>query len=145
MTENKPGELGVSNLAISALPLLLDERRLRCWFLAVFRGSVTECPLCSSPLIGKVLRTFAAGRRTKCQSCGGDIRLWQGTPLHAMKLSHSQFFLLVCLSGLDVPGADIARIIGISKSTEHAWRNRLQTIVIKDVAAKQTRVGADGN
>ena len=88
----------ISKLAAEALPLLIDEKRLRCWVLNVFCGLIARCPLCGEMLDGKARRTFLQLKRTRCRHCQRTIYATQNSPLFRSRLTPEQFVILAALA-----------------------------------------------
>ena len=107
----------ISRLAAEALPLLIDEKKLRCWVLNVFCGLMAKCPLCGEMIEGKARRTFLQLKRTRCRHCESTIYATQNSPLFRSRLTPEQFVILAALAPVEHENKNIRQsLIELSKS-----------------------------
>lgn len=91
----------ISKLAAESLPLLIDEKLLRCWVLNVCCGLIARCPKCGKILDGKAARTFLKLKRTHCKHCNSMICATMNSPLFRSYLTPAQFVLLAAFAPVE--------------------------------------------
>jgi transposase-like protein len=116
----------LTQIALESLPHLIDQARLRCWFLSVFHQSQIKCCHCGSQLSPKATKSFLEYRITSCVTCGKKVQFFRGTIFQNAKISPEQFIVLVCLLEFDVPNQQIADAIGITRSAVLEWSRKLK-------------------
>lgn len=110
----------ISRLAAEALPLLIDEKRLRCWVLNVFCGLMAKCPNCGKMLDGKARRTFLQLKRTRCRHCEQMIYATQNSPLFRSRLTPEQFVILAAIAPAEHDNTKIRQsLAALAKSENH--------------------------
>jgi len=111
----------ISRLAAEALPLLIDEKRLRCWVLNVFCGLMAKCPLCGEMLDGKACRTFLQLKRTRCRHCESTIYATQNSPLFRSRLTPEQFVLLAALAPVERENKKLRQSLAALVKSENSF------------------------
>lgn len=125
--------------ALFALPKLIDNRKLRCWFLTVFHGLQVRCSHCGQPLEGKAGQTFLDFRITTCAACHKKVFFFRDTPFHAAKVGQAEFVVLAALLSLKVPVRDIASTLNLAEATVRDWAHKL------DMPSRATREAEDAD
>ena len=115
----------IKNLALSELPNLLEENRLRCFFLNIFHQSKAVCIHCGKPLSDRAAKTFLEYRITSCINCHQKVQFFQRTALQNAKISPEKFFLLAVFLSLEVPVRKISDVLGLSPATIRLWKMKL--------------------
>ena len=111
--------------ALEELPNLIDQDRLRCWFLAVFHQSKIICCHCGQPVSQRSRKSYLEYRITSCANCGKKIQLFRGTIFQNAKISRKQFVLIAAYLELGVPTTNIAKVLNLSPSTVWQWAKKI--------------------
>jgi len=115
----------LEQLSLNELINVIDEQRLRCWFLNVFHGYSVVCGHCKRPLSNRARKAFLEYRWTRCANCGKKVHFFRNTLLGSAKITPSTFFLLASFLQLEVPVAKISQSLGISKTAVRWWAEKI--------------------
>ena len=115
----------IQKIALQELVNMIDEKRLRCWFMSVFHNNTLVCGKCGKPLSKRAANAFLEYRWIRCFHCGKKIHFFQNTLLSSTKISPKVFYLLAVYLYLGVPVTTISQSLGISKTAVRMWNKKL--------------------
>ncbi len=104
---------------------LIDQDRLRCWFLSIFHKSGIVCCHCGKPLSELATKSFLEYRITSCVHCRKKVHFFRNTPFSSAKIPPEKFIVLAFLLDLDVPVAKIAEVLHLSDASVRDWKRKL--------------------
>jgi len=120
-----PERKQLSQLALMELPNLIDEDRLRIWFLEVLHQSKITCCHCGHPVGERSRQTYLKYRITSCSNCGKKIQFFRGTIFQYARISPEQFVLIAAFLELGISTKNIATALGLSYSSVSGWAEKI--------------------
>ena len=118
-------ENGIKYLAAAEIPNLIDEDRLRDWFLEVFHDSKIVCSHCGQPLSERASKSYLNYQITSCIHCGKKVQFFKRTLFQNAKISPVQFVLMAAYLSLDVPISTISKRLNMSLSSALEWKQKI--------------------
>jgi len=111
----------ITKNVLAELQNLIDEKKLKCWLLALFHGSRIACCHCGQPLSRLAAKSFMEYRITSCVSCKKKVSFFRKTILQGAKISPRQFVLIAAFLSVGAPPGNIAKALNLSISTVKEW------------------------
>jgi len=97
----------------------------------------SRCPACGGRDIRPIRRN-----QFRCRGCKDEWSIRQGSILDGLRISFSNFLLLVRSFGDDIPASEAARCLGLSYNTVYEVYHRLRTVI---PAADEPRAAVSGS